>query len=30
MLVNKIEKWIDIEEEWFMDFLIDMTENEKL
>jgi len=29
MLVNKIEKWIDNEEEWFMDFLIEMTESEK-
>jgi len=29
MLVNEIEKWIDNEEEWFEDFLTEMTKDEK-
>ncbi len=29
MLVNEIKKWVDNEEEWFTDFLLEMTESEK-
>lgn len=29
MLVNKIKKWVDNEEKWFIEFLADMTKNEK-
>ena len=28
MLVNKIKQWIDNEEEWFINFLTEMTKNE--
>lgn len=29
MIIDKIEKWIDVEEEWFVDFLTEMTTDEK-
>ena len=28
MLVNKMEKWVDDEDEWFIDFLAEMTKND--